>query len=129
MVNLIVGSIRNLNPIIGYTDIYVDRRSALGNPFLMKKDQRINCCNAYDEYLLAIINNNNFDIVDIANRYKCIIDYYRLNKNKYNKKDALKMFNNILTLLKYGKNVRLLCWCNPKKCHADSIAKYLIKNL
>lgn len=82
-------------------DVRVDRASALGNPFYMSCElERNEVCNKYEEWFkkqLAEGTNIKF----------------------LNELEHLKMFYEI-----YGK-LRLFCWCYPKRCHAETIKKFL----
>ncbi len=82
--------------------IKVCRPSILGNPFLLKnkndKKERDIVCDKYEEW---------FD------------------KNIVNLKPEL---NHLLDILRrYGK-LELFCWCVPKRCHAEIIKMWLLKN-
>ena len=83
-------------------DVRVDRASILGNPFFMNSEsERDYVCDKYEEY---------FD-------------------NKFNTDNAFK--NEVLRLVsiyeRYGQ-LRLYCWCYPKRCHSMYIKK-VIENL
>lgn len=78
----------------------VDRTSVLGNPFFMQfETQRNEVCDKYEEYFKSKINNKDFEFMnELCN--------------------LLKLYE------EYGK-LRLFCWCSPKRCHAETIKKYL----
>lgn len=82
-------------------DVRVDRRSALGNPFYMNYEfERNEVCDKYEEWFkkqLAEGTNYKFleELRAITMVYQC-----------------------------YGK-IRLFCWCYPKRCHAETIKKFL----
>jgi len=80
-------------------DVRVDRSSILGNPFPMKAvSQRDRVCDQYAEYAAKKIKESG------AYRQE-MIRLYRLYKE-------------------HGQ-LRLFCWCAPKRCHAETIKKYL----
>lgn len=86
--------------LIEIYDVKVDRTSVLGNPFFMQSEvQRDEVCDKYEVYF----------------------------NNKVKNKDY-KFMNELCNLLKlyeeYGK-LRLFCWCSPKRCHAETIKKWL----
>jgi len=94
-------SICNLrvNKIINEYDIRIDRVSVLGNPYYMKSEsERDIVCDKYE-------------------------DWFNLNKDK----DKVKLELNRLVDIynKYGI-LRLYCWCAPKRCHAQTIVKFVL---
>lgn len=94
-------------------DVRVDRKSVLGNPFLMRNEsERESVCNEYAIYFDAIVKNN----------LKVLRDYGVSSKER-------EAFMNELRRLyvihrKFGK-LNLFCWCAPKRCHAETIKKFL----
>ena len=85
-----------------HTNIRVDRKSALGNPYYMANESmRDDVCNKYQAYLDKSTTTDN---PKIMTELKHIYDE-----------------------VKKGNNVNLQCWCAPKRCHADSI-KALIES-
>ena len=95
-------NLRNNKPEFKY-DVYIDRRSVLGNPFKMKKEiDRDLVCDHYENYF-------NFEL---------------RRKNNKIKNELLRLCE---MYKKYGK-LRLFCWCFPKKCHGETI-KYYILNI
>jgi hypothetical protein len=117
----------NLSSELGYMDIRVDRASVLGNPFeLAKKEDRNRVSDAYEEWLYDQINDpQNFCLglqryeLKIASKFKCPTS-----------NQVRKELSRLLTLIKQGNKLRLICWCKePDKevrCHADSIKKVLL---
>lgn len=80
-------------------DIRVDRSSILGNPFYMHSEsERELVCKKYEQYFNEQIQVNKA-FRDEINRLRSIY-------------------------AQYGK-LNLFCWCAPKKCHAETIAKFL----
>lgn len=94
-----IGNIQTFKPD-GSIAIRVDRTSPLGNPFFMaKEEQREEVCDRYEEY---------FDCPHTI------------------------IFNTELArIVELAKtnDITLLCWCYPKRCHAETIKRYLEKQL
>lgn len=78
-------------------DIKVDRSSVLGNPFVMKTEADRD--RVCDEYEEYFYKR----LKDCTTMQR-IIDFYK----------------------EYGK-LRLFCWCYPKRCHAETIKRYIEK--
>lgn len=84
----------------GSIAIKVDRTSVLGNPFYMSDESKRDVvCDKYEEYF----NKKTNEKTDM----KFMSELYRIN--------ALSQQNDIT----------LLCWCSPKRCHAETIKKYI----
>jgi hypothetical protein len=84
-------------------DFRIDRKSPLGNPFFMKGEyERHIVCDKYEEYF---------------------------NKKALYNQHVKVYLNKILTELKTNKKVRLFCWCAPKRCHAETIKKWLLEEV
>ena len=97
-----IKNLRNEWPTKPY-EVRVDRGSSLGNPFKMENEsQREEVCEKYEEYFKTAINENP----------KIKMELQRLN--------ALHNAHGELVLY---------CWCTPKRCHAETIKRYLTKLL
>lgn len=96
-------------------DVRVDRTSILGNPFYMNDEsQRNNVCDEYQAYFDAIVTNH----------WKQLRDFGVSSKER---EDFMNELRRLYKLAKqYGK-LRLFCWCAPKRCHAETIKKFLEK--
>lgn len=82
-------------------EVRVDRASVLGNPFKMvSEDQRNVVCEQYEQYFNDIVRTKSN--VEFMNELRRL---YKLAKQ-------------------HGK-LRLFCWCAPKRCHAETIKKFL----
>ena len=93
-------NLRYNRPIKSY-DIYIDRRSPLGNIFYMSNEaQRDTVCNQYQKWFDTSV------LVD-----KQVFSYTELIRLQ-------SIYN------KYGK-LNLFCWCTPKRCHGETIKKWL----
>jgi hypothetical protein len=92
-------NLRNARPAHEY-DVRVDRSSVLGNPFNMEHDEslRDSVCDKYEEYFYKQIRRSASFIQEI---------------------DRIRQL-----YMKHGR-IRLYCWCHPKRCHAETIAKYI----
>ena len=84
--------------------VRVDRTSVLGNPFYMASEaERDAVCDKYEVYF-----KNKISLEDNAFMAE-LRRLYRIAK-------------------RYGK-LELFCWCAPKRCHAETIKKFLEKYL
>jgi hypothetical protein len=82
-------------------DIKVDRSSILGNKFYMHNESERNIvCDKYELYFKEQLSRNKAFVNELRRLYKI----YKT----------------------YGK-LRLFCWCYPKRCHAETIKKFLEK--
>ena len=81
----------------------VDRVSPVGNPFYMaSEDMRDEVCDKYEIYFNKQIETN-------------------LKFRRY--------ADEILSSLKAYHKVALYCWCAPKRCHAETIKRWLLSQL
>lgn len=91
-------NLRTCKPQYPY-DFICDRRSPVGNQsVLTTESDRDKVCDEYEIHFEEMMQSQNpfsYYIVQILN-----------------------------ALLKYGK-VRLFCWCAPKRCHTETIKRYL----
>jgi len=80
--------------------VWVDRRSVLGNPFVMKAEsEREGSIRNYRAWLWSQIKTGNVPVVRELKR--------------------------LLELEKQLGHIRLACWCSPKPCHADVLVAAL----
>lgn len=93
-----IGNIRTYKPKTNEIAIKVDRSNKiLGNKFIMRNEsQRDKVCDQYDIWIHNEIKKNNTDVI-----------------------------NSLLNIKKLAQNndIVLLCWCAPKRCHAETIKK------
>ena len=91
------------------TTVYCGRGSALGNPFPMRDgSDRDRVCNNYEEW------------------FKNMVDPIMC----YN--DEARRMTQQLNIIKRAASkgdVYLQCFCAPKRCHCDTIKKYIEENL
>jgi hypothetical protein len=103
-------------PPPGTFDLRVDRQTAFGNPFPMGADERLRAavCDACEELLEDPIGA---DLDAIAAKYQlCIDERFRDPAARSQLSDALGKAE---ARLRAGESLRLMCWCFPKRCHAD----------
>ncbi len=94
-----IKNLRKENPKYPY-DVRVDRKSVLGNKFIMHKEsERDKVCDAYKEWFEDARINDIKVKLEIG-RLKLLYD-------------------------KYGQ-LNLFCWCAPKRCHAEIIMNYIL---
>ena len=80
---------------------YVGRPSPLGNPFPMSDDMdREECIEKYRDWIRVMLDLND--------------------------KAVLNELSRLATILYKEKELTLLCWCAPKRCHAEVIKEVLI---
>ena len=97
-----IGNIRTFVPD-GSIAIKVDRYSSpLGNPYYMRDEsKRDSVCDDYEEYFNAMMYTDNRFINEV----------------------------NRICKLAETNDITLLCWCAPKRCHAETIKKYIEQKL
>ena len=80
--------------------VRVDRTSLLGNPFHMSDEsQRNKVCDKYEAYFNWIMQMKSSAFYKEVERL-------------------------LIIMKKHGK-LELFCWCAPKRCHAETIKKYI----
>ncbi len=79
--------------------VVIDRTTKYGNPFTITKVQtRDTVCDSFHEYMEGLLSSGD------------------------------KRFAPLLEIAtKYGK-IGLFCWCAPKRCHAETLRKYIEDN-
>lgn len=114
-----VGNLRDsLNSKVGFTDVRVDRYSVLSNPYeLTSEAQRKEVISEYRLWLLRIMLSPRSDEQPTLNYWSVAKKYKHPTINQV--KDELERIANI------EGDIRLLCWCHPKECHADVLVMYL----
>lgn len=126
-----IKNLRNAKPQEPW-DIRVDRASVLGNPFKMdNENDRDIVCERYEMYFKGMTSNNETLIHEAYEQ-----DNYCLNARIATNiaiNGRHEEFMNELRRLyrihkQYGK-LNLFCWCAPKRCHAETIKKFLEKYL
>lgn len=80
--------------------VIVDRATRYGNPFIMTKVQTRNAvCDGFEEYMDGLLNKGD------------------------------KRFVPLLEIAKKYRKISLFCWCHPKRCHAETLKKYIKDNV
>lgn len=91
-------NLKNYKPLPNEILIKVDRSSPVGNPFYMKDESmRDEVCNKYDIYYNKQIGKNT--------TFTSYIE---------------TIFTNYL-----NSDIALGCWCYPKRCHAETIKRFV----
>jgi hypothetical protein len=93
-------------PYLDMVNIICDRTSVLGNPIHLKdntKKERDKCCDSFELYFFSKM---------------------RLPNSKIRKK-----VEEIIELLKNGVSVNLQCHCFPKRCHTETIKRFIEEKL
>lgn len=85
---------------------YIGRGTPLGNPFVMKNysdEERNRVCDEYEVWFNKQIEDNNPKV--------------------------MKELDKIMEILKRDDIIILGCFCAPKRCHGDTIKRYLMNSL
>jgi len=99
---LVIGNLRSKERAPYCVPVRVDRSSGspLGNRFHMQNEsQRERVCGQYAVWFRDQVGSGNESVLGELRR--------------------------ILSMLREGKNIELLCWCFPKRCHAETIRDWL----
>lgn len=107
-----IENLRRTKPKYAY-DVKVDRSSILGNPYYMKNEgKRDYVCDLYEERFNKLIDNDKhwLEVTLITQEYR----------TKF-----IHELRNLYELYRIYKQLRLFCWCAPKRCHAETIKRYL----
>lgn len=100
LVMIVIKNLRTERPTKAW-QVKVDRSSVLGNPFYMaSENQRDEVCNKYEAYFNKKMDTDTRFREEVRRLYRI----YRT----------------------YG-TLELFCWCAPKRCHAETIKKFLEK--
>ena len=110
----------------GFAAVCVDRSTVLGNPFKMGSDGhddslRDAVCDAYADLLAA---PSGADPTAIGNLHGVAVDPRFADAAKSERARTIALCQLKSRLLR-GESLRLLCWCAPRRCHAETIAKWL----
>lgn len=114
---------------VGWIEYRVDRRSELGNMFVMRwESERELVVKGYKEWLLKNIELKNkgikgvVNVYEIGKKYKLKVEEKRRVLNSF---EVCEELNKIVRLIKSGKKVKLMCWCSNKSCHGDVIKEVI----
>ena len=110
----------------GFAAVCVDRSSDLGNPYRMgssghDETLRDAACSAFAELLAA---PPGADPVAIGRRHAVDMDarFSDVAACDAARRDGLR---GLQSRLRRGESLRLMCWCAPRRCHAEEIACWL----
>ena len=93
-------NLKSVKPFMHY-DFLIDRTSPVGNVYPMHVETMSELvCDQYEEY------------------FKRMIDIAPSNFNDY--------LEQMVTACKTYGELRLFCWCAPKRCHGETIRNYLV---
>ena len=102
MAILVVNKQRRVSVDANVTTIYCGRGTPLGNPYYMKNEQeRDRVCDAYEDWFPAMLE---------ASSQQC---------------DGMRMMLTKINKLASVGDVHLQCFCAPKRCHCDTIKRYV----
>ena len=87
-------------------DFRVDRESCLGNPYYMASETyRNKVCDQYEEWFNKVLTSTDEVSTKVQSELRFLLGIY-----------------------KRTGTLRLFCWCAPKRCHAETIKKWLERN-
>lgn len=87
-------------PDASFHCVRIDRQSPLGNPFRMgSESERDAVCDRYEEWFQVQVRKDGSAV------RHAVVDLYRKHRD--------------------GKNIALMCWCAPKRCHGESIKRFI----
>ena len=115
---------------VGFAAVCVDRSSDLGNPYRMgtsghDETLRDAACSAFAELLAALPGA---DPVAIGRRHAVEMDE-RFSDVVACENARRHGLQGLRSRLRRGESLRLLCWCAPRRCHAEEIARWLMGSL
>lgn len=99
MGNIRIVNLRNYRPNDKEVVIRIDRKTILGNPYVMQDES---------------------DRDEVIRRYEL-----HFNECMRISRDFLQEVQRIEALYREGKDIALACWCAPKRCHGDIILAHL----
>lgn len=106
--------------------INVDRRSRLGNPFVMGvESERGAVCAAHAEWLFGRAGAG---LEELSGKYGVDIDDRML---LVDRAVVLARLDELVEEIRGSgvERVGLLCWCAPRRCHGDVLARYIRRRL
>ena len=72
---------------------------------------------------------NKFPLLDESNRDNCIDHFEKYFPRLLKQKDVQILIRRMIVAHQEHGQVRLFCWCAPKRCHGEVIKAYLEKCL
>lgn len=99
----------------------VDRSSVFGNPFIMEEEsQRDAAISAHVEWLFG---RERKDLSVIAEKYGLPYQAVVCGLSRDDIMERLELVAR--NLAADGADLGLVCWCAPKRCHGDILARWL----
>ena len=101
-------------------EVRCDRKGKLGNPFLMgesgkEEAKREAVCNAHAQWLHAIVAGNSEVVMEtIAKEHGVEVARSHQSMSGEEVREELELLAHRVST---GKQLRLMCWCHPKRCH------------
>lgn len=126
--------IKNLNQ--SRNGVRCDRIGAYGNPFELFDPEdsvaRDNVCNAYHDFFYRVV----VDLYDAEEALSIVSGLYDVKVSStwknYSKEQIIVAIEDLVQKAIAEDNkesdigeLTLLCWCNPKRCHTETIREYL----
>lgn len=105
-----IGTITIGNKAFRSEGIYVGRPSIFGNPYSHTSEEATE---------------------DLSGR-QVAIEKFRVHLNKKMQEKGSPLAREVLRLarrVRMGEDLKLVCWCAPKPCHAEVIREYIYKEL
>lgn len=103
------------------------RESAIGNPFDMRRDERLRdpVCDAFDAYFDAVVRDGEEPVKEAARLAKArglTLAYAWKRPSRDEFMEALAV---IEERQKQGLKTQIQCFCHPSRCHLDTVKGYL----
>jgi hypothetical protein len=119
-----VGNLSEGEALPGWVDVRCDRATKFGNPFIKRGRvlddlQRDTVCEAFDQLLRSAIEG----VVDIDLPGIAAEHGVRVHERPVDVSELRRSVEHIADQVKAGSKLRLMCWCHPERCHAQSIAQ------
>ena len=127
---LTIANKRNLlSNRLNSNQILCDRRSSLGNPFLLSNEsERDLICEAYEFYFYTILKNR---IQPVAAAEITVKKYQVKIASTWLIPSIQEFITELLRIknkLDTNQDVELICWCHPLRCHLQTIVDYFSTN-
>ena len=118
------------SPLVGFSDVRIDRASIFGNAFPMgakgrDESLRERVCDACKQRMEAPLTANLIAIAH-AHGLHTIFEGAKVASSGVSLNAAIE---SLCQRLKSGESIRLLCWCKPLRCHGDDLATVLAKRV
>jgi uncharacterized phage-like protein YoqJ len=128
---IIIGNLKNLSPKLGYFDVICDRSSALGNPYLLEREEdRELLVQAFSAWLDVNFQVYKYGDVRNARLFPSLVNPNLKIAPAYKHSavdEIVSSFTNLFRMVNSGQKIRLLCHCDPKLCHTTVIKNKLLE--